>query len=160
MPLCLIVSTPWASLGLFPKRGQFWRTIIFFLRPTDILRVGMTSPGQQFETALSLASHPQPIQFVILITLISVPVSMDYLKALWRRPFKQLLVIQWVNNGNVQILMQGVLTQPYIFALSPNSSNYEDHWTCLRKLNFNLKVLNRLWRYKGKYRHRKSFQNF
>ena len=40
----------------------------------DILRLGMTSPGQQFEAALSLASHPHPIQLIILITLISVPV--------------------------------------------------------------------------------------
>ena len=39
-----------------------------------MLRVGMTSPGKQFEAALSLASHPQPIQLIILITLISVPV--------------------------------------------------------------------------------------
>ena len=38
------------------------------------LRVGMTSPGQQFEAALSLASHPRPIQLIILITLISVAV--------------------------------------------------------------------------------------
>ena len=34
----------------------------------------MTSPGKQFEAALSLSSHPQPIQLIILITLISVPV--------------------------------------------------------------------------------------
>lgn len=40
----------------------------------DILRVGGTSPGQQFKAALSLASHPQPIQLISLITLISVPV--------------------------------------------------------------------------------------